>query len=49
MGKAAAQKIKVDPNDAKWTELWEGYKREKGIPRLEVLSDAEIAARLAKM
>lgn len=49
IAKAASQKLTVDPNDPKWTDLWENYKKEKGIPRLEVLTDAEIAARLAKM
>ena len=43
---AAAKKIKIDPNDKAWTELWESYKKEHKLPRITVLSDAEIEARL---
>ncbi len=49
IAKADAQKISVDPNNEKWTALWENFKKEKGIPRLEVLTDDEIAERMAKM
>lgn len=49
MKQAAAKKIKVDANEEAWLNFWETYKKEKGIPRIEVLTDEEIAVRLKDM
>jgi TRAP transporter TAXI family solute receptor len=46
---AAAKRIRVDPNDQAWTSLWEDYKKDSGLPRISVLSDAEIKQGLAKL
>ena len=46
---AKAKKIPMDPKNQDWIALWEGIKKDKGIPRIQVLTDAEIAERLKAM
>jgi hypothetical protein len=46
---AEAKKIPMDPKNTEWIGLWEGYKKDNGIPRIQVLTDAEIAERLKSM
>ena len=46
---ATAKKIPMDPQNKDWIALWEGYKKDNGIPRIQMLTDAEIAERLKSM
>lgn len=49
LAKAAKLRIPIDPNNEKWTQLWESYKKRNKIPKIAVLSDAEINAALKKL
>jgi hypothetical protein len=47
--KADAAKVDVNPRNAKWLEFWANHKVQSGLPRLRIMTDAEIAADLPKL
>jgi len=49
LAEADKKKVKVSADNENWLKLWAGIKRDKGLPRLTVLTDDEIAAKLKKM
>lgn len=49
VGAAEKEGIKIDPKDEKWMSFWDDYKKKQGLPRLMVLTDAEIKEKLASM
>lgn len=47
--KAEAKKIKISPQEKAWVSFWKEYKKEIGIPRFRIMTDAEIAEGLPKL
>jgi len=41
--------LQVTPDNEEWVQLWKDYKKELGLPRLRIMTDAEIADALAKI
>lgn len=43
---AIDKRIRIDPNNDEWTQLWENYKKDNNIPKIMIMSDEEIEAGL---
>ena len=49
VAEAQSKKMKIDPSNKEWVTLWDNYKKEMNLPRVTVLTDAEIEEGLKKL
>ncbi len=49
LAKADAEKVDVNPRNEKWLDFWDAFKKQTGLPRFQIMSDAEIVAALPKL
>lgn len=49
VAEAQSKKMKIDPSNKEWVTLWDNYKKEMDLPRVTVMTDAEIEEGLKKL